>query len=223
MPRSRSKKRASASSITRMMRNVSLNARGRARSRSRSRGMRDGRARSKSRSGTGPRNATSLSAGEVVMQHTELLKTLTTATGTVSYVLKMHPRSDDIEAGHLKAMAKIYRRYKYTQLSFEYTGTVGSTVGGVFAMGYAYDDVAASKQLSWPFITACSPNKQTAVYKKISMTIPVGKMLPQRWLETDGGGEASPGVLLLRADSEGTVEVGMVRVTYTVHFAGPNV
>lgn len=234
MPRSRSKVARELQQVTQMMASARV---GRSRSRgpppgqpSRSRGRTPsrGRARSRSRGRTpGPNSRQpAAAAGEILSVNTELLMTVKLDEGatTKSWLMSLVPSGADFSAGHLKALSKIYRRYKYTSLRFQYFGSVGSTVGGTFAMGYSYDKVTLpTTGFSWATVTASAPNVSGAIWKNSTMTVPIAKMNPQRWFETDGEGP-SPGYLMVKVEcSEKGKETGYIRVSYSCHLAGPNI
>lgn len=212
--------------LERSLKDLSVSRRPRSRSRKRSRSRRPSRSRSRGPGNVNrpPPNMT-LSAGEICVSMSELLFTLTNGTTVgLSKSISMRPGGANNSAGHLAALAKIYKRYKYTRLELEYTGCVGTTVGGIIAMGYEYDKpTLPSGGWTWAQVTANSPNKQVALFKSCRIKIPIAKMNPQRWFETDGSTEAHPGALLIKTDGgEANQSVGYVRVHYTIHFAGPN-
>lgn len=231
MPRSRSKIRKEVAEVTKMMARASVGGRSRSRSRGRSSGRpgNSRRRRTPSRARTpGPGRRNNLSAGEIVVEMTEAfyIPKLVSPAKTLSMYVGFHPESDKMEAGHFKALAKVYKRFKFTSVSLEYQGTVGSTVGGNIIVGVTYDPPPApaegkSYDFSFAQVAACSPNRQSAPWKNWKMVVPIAKMAPQRWLETVGETEASAGGVLLRVDCDKT-EPGYLRIHYVVHFAGPN-
>lgn len=207
--------------VEKQLRNLSLS-RGRSRSRSRSRGRRQ---RSRSRS-NGPNIRPKLSAGEITVTMTEILYTVTNPADTVKFAgyVSMRPGGTNNNAGHLKALAQIYTRYRYRSIVIHYVACVGSTVGGLVAYGFTYDKPHRSTTAyDWGYISAFTPNRQNALYKNSKIRVPIRKMNPQNWLETDGTGEAHPGCVVVMSqggDKAGTT--GYFRIEYTVSFAGPN-
>lgn len=141
-----------------------------------------------------------------------------------SFRVSLRPGGKNSAAGQLKALGSIFKRYRYSYAAVEYTGCVGSTEGGSIAFGYMYDtDEVPDKGWSWSQITANAPNKQCAIYKSCRMVVPIAKMMPQRWLETDSTTEAAPGQVVIRVQaSKAGQEVGYMRIAYTIHFAGPH-
>lgn len=216
MPRNRSRTRAPSGQRA--------PSRGRRRTRSRNRGRSASRVRSSSRGRSVPRPAMSTSAGEIVLQHTEVLSEIKIEkNASVWGKIGLSPANSANQAGHMKALARIYHRMRFLSVSIEYQGTVGSTVGGFISYGFMYDAMDAPAT-GWTLanISAMNPNRSGAVWKKSSMVIPLRKMTPQKWLETGDHKEADVGYVVYRADCDKTGAIGFFRVHYKVHFAGPH-
>lgn len=204
-----------------MMRNMSTSARPRSRSR-----RRDQRPRSRSRPRSSSRQSRATSAAAIRVVHSELLVNIQLAADkdTVSGYVELVPDSTTSLAGHFKALGNIYERFQWHSCTLEYFGAVGSTVGGVVAIGIDYDQ-DTKLTIDLPAIVAMSPNAQVAAWKKVSIRVPATRMQAQKWVSTEVAhiNEGFLGKLGFYAscpDSKGKL-LGYVKLHYDVTFSGP--
>lgn len=224
MPRSKSALRREVQAVTQQL--AGMRVRGRSRSRGR-RPRSQSRRRSQSRGSRSrtrvPRPQNYLDGGEIVVQHTEMLAALITVDKNVSMSISLSPTASTSQAGHLKALAALYSRYRYESLVVEYQPAVGSNLGGTLALGYFYGAKAVpSGGFTWGTVDGCMPNLTTAMYQKARMTVPVSKMSPQTWLTTNAVSEADIGTVLVHAEGDANKAFGYLRIKYRIRLAGPH-
>lgn len=69
-------------------------------------------------------------------------------------------------------------------------------------------------------IMACSPNMDTTIYSRATMTVPVQRYQRQRWIPIHPEGEAAVCTLLYRVTGPPSKVVGRVMVGYSVTLQG---
>lgn len=221
-PRSRSRRRQGGDDLSRLMQQMALAANaGRRRSTSR---RKRSRSRSRARGGLSSTSVGSSSAGgEISVNFTEILTTVKIPVNatTAGIAIDIRPGGTGNNAAHLANLGKLYERMQWHSFSAHYTGTVGTTEGGVVIMGFDYDKDTPA--LSMATVGVMQPNVTVAAWDKATLSVPVSRLAPQKWMSTEQGDEAPHGHLCIFVSGSKLTgqDVGFIRLSYKVSFAGP--
>lgn len=139
--------------------------------------------------------------------------------GKLAKIVDLRPAGSNNSAGYLKAQAAIHERMRWNRVSIEYVGAVGTTVGGVILIGMDWTSSVTAPTLEK--LVSLTPNKQSALWDKMTMPLPASLLQPQRWLNLRTDTEADHGQLaILISGGPKSSEVGYLRINYNVTFAG---
>lgn len=157
--------------------------------------------------------------GVMTISKRELLQELVVpAAKTNTYLIELTPLSYPF----LKTVMGSFERYRYKRLAFFYKPAVGTTVGGLVAMGidWSFSYTTAKTRAA---IAALSPSHSFSVWtdtESKKMVLEQSRLNSRAWYADNGEKtDKSPGQLVVAITSDpGTV--GEIWVDYTVDFMG---
>lgn len=160
--------------------------------------------------------------GSIRIKKEEVFLTLTTdATGGLTSNVSLRPGDTDNSMGYLAAQCKLHERIRYTSLSLQYVGAVGTTQGGVVFFGIDWINPKDKVTPTLTKVVALTPNTQCPSWGSAKMVIPLAKFQPQRWLDVDTETEGNfPRLLVFASGAPKTTSIGYFRVRYEVELVG---
>lgn len=182
------------------------------------------RAKSKKRMAPAVPKATvstgSIGMGALTVKHSEVfVNVITGDDGSFAKRISFKPGADGNGAGYLEAQCKLHERIRWQSLVLEYFGAVGTTEAGILVLGVDWLD--SQKTIDLSHVVALSPNKQCAIWDKMTLSVPMAKMQAQPWLNIDNSAEATFGALCIFINgAKPKSNVGYIRIKYSVLLAG---
>lgn len=122
----------------------------------------------------------------------------------------------------LDKYALMYEQYRYLSLSIRFTVRVGTTVSGMYLAGPTY--VYGEQVSSIADVAALSPKVHAAVWQPTTLSIPVARIMKQKWLRVWGptlmADKADAFACNLAAYVDGDQAEVDAWVSYNVEFTG---
>lgn len=122
----------------------------------------------------------------------------------------------------LDKYALMYEQYRYLGLTVRFTVRVGSTVSGMYLAGPAY--VYGENPSKIADVAALSPKVHAAVWQPTTLSIPVGRIMKQKWLRVwspmVSGDKADSFAVNLAVCVDGDQAEVDAWVSYNVEFTG---
>lgn len=164
-----------------------------------------------------------LGPGEMVFRRSELVTSVTVARATASKVGSVEITPDSFS--FLKGIATAFERVKWNRLAFYWKPAVGTTVGGLIAMGVDWDwsDPARDRRA----VVSYTPSVSHAAWQDTEsrpLVLSNSRLQSRNWYSPNAEKfDKGPGILAWAADvstQSADLLLGEIWVSYEVHFAG---